>query len=422
MFVTVKTKYVCGIDLHAYTMSVCIMDKNGKVLVKKSIKCEIDLLMNILKPYRKSITVGVESTFNWYWLLDGLKQHKVSCHLGHALYIKRMSGNKHKNDSVDARGIADLLRTNRFPLAYDYPSEMRGTRDLLRRRHSFVRRRAGTYTHLQNTLNSHGFTKPFRADVRRKGDRRTLEKLPRHKDIGKNIGCDLDYIESLDAIILDLEKTVIASAHHHNRKHFKILHTMPGVGKITALTVLYETHTVARFKNVQRYSSYCRVVQASNESSGTSYGRTSNDKIGNPYLKWAFSEIGIKMVDQSKLIGEWFNKQVDKHGKGGAMARLRHKIAIAVYYMLKHEIVFDEYKFLGIEQSRAVTPAHDGTDTSGKKSKPSYSINGKPSGSLKRKSSGKKKTPIKKKTAPRRLSLRTTGKRKILTKRKSVLA
>ena len=422
MFVTIKTKYVCGIDLHAYAMSVCIMDKNGKVLVRKSIKCEIDLLMNILKPYRKSITVGVESTFNWYWLLDGLKKHKVPSHLGHALYIKRMSGNKHKNDSIDARGIADLLRTNRFPPAYAYPSEMRGTRDLLRRRHSFVRRRAGSYTHLQNTLNSNGFTQTFRAAVRRKGDRRTLVKLPRHKDVGKNIACDLDYIDSLDGIILDLEKTLIASAHNHNRKHFKLLHTMPGVGKITALTTLYETHTVARFKSVQCYSSYCRVVGAGNESAGTSYGHTSNDKIGNPYLKWAFSEIGIKMVDQSQLIGDWFKKQVDKHGKGGAMARLRHKIAIAVYYMLKHEVVFDEHKFLGIEQNRTDTPAHYGTDTSGKKSKPSSSVNGKPSGSLKKNVTTKKKTPVSKKISPKRSSLRTTGKRKLLTKRKTIIA
>ena len=420
MNIICKTKYVCGIDLHAYTMAICIMDKNGKILVKKSIKCEIGLLMNILKPYIKSITVGVESTFNWYWLLDSLKHYKVPCHLGHALYIKKMSGNKHKNDLGDARALADLLRTNRFPLAYAYPEEMRGTRDLLRRRHSFVRRRAGTYTHLQNTLNSNGFTQPFRDAVRRKGDRRTLVKLPKQKDVGKNISCDLDYIESLDDIILDLEKTVIDGAHHHNRKHFKLLHTMPGVGKITALTTLYETHTVERFKNVQCYSSYCRVVRADNDSGGTSYGHTTNDKIGNPYLKWAFSEIGIKMVDQSKLIGEWFKKQVDQHGKGGAMARLRHKIAIAVYYMLKHEMVFDEYKFLGIEQSRTVTPAHSGTDTSGKKSKPSSSKNGKPSGSLKKKVAAEKKTSVKRKTVPKRLPLRTTGKRKSLTKSKTV--
>ena len=417
MNVVVTTKYVCGIDLHAQTMAICIMDKNGKILVKKSIKCEIKLLMELLKPYIRSITVGVESTFNWYWLLDELKRNNVPCHLGHALYIKRRQGDKHKRDSVDARGIADLLRTNRFPLAYDYPEEMRETRDLLRRRHFFVEKRAGTYTHLQNTFNSHGFMQSFTKDVRRKGDRRTLEKLPRQHDTRMNISCDFDYIDSLDTIIRKLEYALLDSAHFHNRKHFKLLNTMPGAGKITSLTILYETHTTKRFKNVRCYSSYCRVVRADNESGGTSYGHTTNDKIGNPYLKWAFSEIGVKMIGQSRLIGEWFAEQVALHGKGSAMARLRHKIAIAVYYMLKHEIAFDEYKFLGIEPGRTVTPARIGTESSGKKSKPS-SVTGNRPTRLKKKrgrpplSADKKKTKV-----PGRISLRTTGKQKILTKK-----
>ena len=150
---------------------------------------------------------------------------------------------------------------------------------------------------------------------------------------------------------------------------------------------------------------------------GTSYGHTTNDKIGNPYLKWAFSEIGVKMISQSELIGEWFAKQVAEHGKGGAMARLRHKIAIAIFYMLKHEMVFDEYKFLGIEQSRAVTPARTGTESSGKMSKPS-SVTGDRPVMLKRKrgrpplSAEKKKNKV-----PGRISLHTTGKRKLLTKK-----
>jgi transposase len=416
MNISVTTKYVCGIDLHAQTMAICIMDKNGKILVKKSIKCEMGLLMEQLKPFLKSITVGVESTFNWYWLLDGLKKNKVPCHLGHALYIKRMCGNKHKNDPVDARMIADLLRTNRFPPAYDYPEEMRETRDLLRRRHFFVHKRAGTYTHLQNTFNSHGFMQSFRNEVRRKGDRRTLENIPRLQDTRKNISCDFDYIEALDAIIRDLDNTVLDSAHHHNRKHFKLLNTMPGAGKTTSLTILYETHTIGRFKSAQCYSSYCRVVRADNESGGTSFGHTTNDKIGNPYLKWAFSEVGIKMISQSVLIGEWYAKQVAQHGKGGAMARLRHKIAIAVYYMLKHEIVFDEYKFLGIEQSRAVTPARTGTESSGKMSKPSLVTGNRPALLKKKRGRPPLSADKKKNKVPGRISLLTTGKRKCLTK------
>lgn len=418
MNIIVTTKYVCGIDLHAKTMAICIMDKNGKILVKKSIKCAIGLLMAEMKPFLKSITVGVESTYNWYWLLDGLKKNNVHCHLGHALYIKRMCGNKHKNDPVDARGIADLLRTNKFPSAYDYPEEMRETRDLLRRRHFFVQKRAGTYTHIQNTLNSHGFMQSFRADVHRRCDRRSLVGLPGHRDAQQNISSDFDYIEALDGVIDKLEKNLTESAQSHNRKHYRLLHTIPGAGQITALTILYETHTIERFKSAQCYSSYCRVIRADNESGGTSYGHTTNDKIGNPYLKWAFSEIGSRMINQSTLIRQWYDKQVSLHGKGGALARLRHKIALAVYYMLKHDIGFDEYKFLGIEQSRAVTPARNGTDLSGKMSKPSASAGNRPA--LLKKKRGRPPLPanMKKSKVPGRIALRTTGNR-FLTKRKS---
>jgi Transposase and inactivated derivatives len=343
------------------------MDKNGKIMLQKAIRCDLERLLETLSPYSDHITVGVESTYNWYWLLDGLKRAKIPCFLGHALFIKYRCGNKHKNDTVDAKSIADLLRTNKFPQAYDYPEEMRETRDLLRRRHFFVRKRAGTYTHIQNTLNSHGFFQSFHADVHRKSDRRSLVNLPKHRDVKANISSDFDYIESLDLLIDKLEKTITESACTHNRKHYKLLHTIPGAGQITALTILYETHTIDRFKSPQCYSSYCRVIKADNQSGGTNYGHTTNDKIGNPYLKWAFSEIGSRMINQSPLIRQWYEKQVTLHGKGGTHARLRHKIALAVYYMLKNDTVFDEYRFLGIEQSRTVSPAQTGKDGSGKK-------------------------------------------------------
>jgi transposase len=418
MFIDVTTKYVCGIDLHARTMSLCVMDKNGKMHLRKSIPCDIHILMDCLKPYRQSITVGVESTFNWYWLIDGLSAFKVPCHLGHALYIKQMSGKKHKNDPVDARGIADLLRTNRFPPAYAYPAEMRSTRDLLRRRHFFVRRRAGTYTHLQNTLNQHGNMKSFRADVHRKSDRRTLVDLTSDPEVQKILSCDFDYIESLDSIIDDLENVITGKAHHHDRKHFKLLQTIPGCGAITALTVLYETHTIERFASAQCYSSYARVVRADNESGGSSLGRSSNDKIGNPYLKWSLSEIGTRMVNQSVPIRQWYDKQVAQHGTGGTMARLRHKIAIAIFFMMKHNIVFDEYKFLGIEKDRSLNPATNRKETSGQASEPSALI-GKRTGLFLRLM--RTKTIVRgKRKLPGRLSLRTTGKRKVRTTSKSL--
>jgi transposase len=133
-----------------------------------------------------------------------------------------MKGGKHKNDPVDANDIADLLRTNRFPLAYDYPEEMRSVRDLLRRRHHFVRKRAGTYTHFQNTFTQHGILDPLYAAVQIKGTRRALPERAVNKDMRKMVETDLDYIDALDTIIKELENLIIKRARYHNRMHFEL--------------------------------------------------------------------------------------------------------------------------------------------------------------------------------------------------------
>lgn len=418
MFLTVTTKYVCGIDLHARKMSICIMNKQGKIILRKTIDCEFLLLIDLITPYIKSITVGVESTYNWYWLIDRLKESRINCALGHALYIKRMKGGKHKNDPIDARDIADLLRTNKFPLAYAYPAEMRYVRDLLRRRHHFVRNRAGTYTHFQNTFTQNGFLESLHVVVHKKSTRRNLLERTDNTDIKQVLKTDLDFIDSVDTIITDLEKTIIERAKYHNRKHFDLLHTIPGCGDITALTILYETHTVDRFQTPQRYSSYSRVISSDNESSGKYLGRTSTDKIGNPYLKWAFSEIVIHMIRESTLVKEWYATESAKHGISGAKARLRHKVAVAVFTMLKKNVGFDEYKFLNIEKDkdRMKNPAHNWPEKSGKNSEHIVLI-GKSSGlssTKQKKIKPVKKTHVNNKVGKisGRSSLRTTGKAK----------
>jgi transposase len=362
----------------------------------------------------KSLTVGVESTFNWYWLLDKLKEHKITAALGHALYIKRMKGGKHKNDPVDARDIADLLRANRFPLAYDYPSEMRAVRDLLRRRHLFVHKRAASYTHFQNTFTQYGLVDAVYALVKIQGKRRDLLKRAVNDNMRKIVETDLDYIDSLDTIIKDLENQAIQQARYHNRKHFDLLQTIIGCGPITALTILYETHTIKRFTTPQRYSSYCRVIGADNESSGKYLGHSSTDKIGNPYLKWAFSEIAIHMLKDSPEAKEWFNKVSATSGSSGARARLRHKLAVAVFHMLKKNVAFDEFKFFNITNDRTGSSAHNWMETSGEKSKPSGLISQKSGHSTKPKKTKTEKCTTKNKVSVKKSSgrktLRTTGK------------
>jgi transposase len=189
-------------------------------------------------------------------------------------------------------------------------------------------------------------------------------------DLQKILTTDLEYIAALDTMIDNLDKTIILKAIRHNRKHYEALQTMPGCGVATALTILYETHTIQRFRTPQRFSSYSRVVRAANESAGKDLGSTSNDKIGNPYLKWAFAEVGQSMIKNYPEICAWRRNLAAVHGKAKAHARLRHKIAVAVYFMLKHDKVFDMKRFLGNSKDQTENPSQQWAETSGQQSEP----------------------------------------------------
>lgn len=155
---------------------------------------------------------------------------------------------------------------------------MRAVRDLLRRRIFFARKRAATFTHFQNTLHQQGYIEAMRNKLQYKSTRNTLLQKTDNEDVQKILEADLEYIAALDKLIDRLEKDIIKKAFQHNRKHFEALQTIPGCGDITALTVLYETHTIERFSSVQKYSSYARVIKAQNSSAGKNLGSTKNDK------------------------------------------------------------------------------------------------------------------------------------------------
>ena len=155
-FAKVDSKYYCGIDLHSRSMYISVMDKEGEVLFHRNMPNDFDIFKNYVERFRPEMAVGVESSCYYYWLADACTEADIPFYLGHAYYMKAINGGKVKNDRVDSKKIADLLRCNLFPLAYDYPREMRPTRDLLRRRHFFMWRRANTYSHLQVICTQHG--------------------------------------------------------------------------------------------------------------------------------------------------------------------------------------------------------------------------------------------------------------------------
>lgn len=342
----IDKKFYCGIDLHGKTMYTTIADKAGSVVFHKNLPNSIAALREALHPFQGEVAVGVESTFNWYWLADACRKEGIPFYLGHALYMKAVHGGKNKNDRVDSRRIADLLRTNFFPMAYAYPPEMRGVRDLLRRRRYYVDVRASAYRHIKMVFMQQGWVdKPLPTLNKRKGREDILKDIE-DPILSLTVASDIRVMNDMDQIVDALEQKVEAEAKHHDRAAFELLKTIPGVGDILALTLLYEIHTISRFPTVQKFSSYCRLVKPERTSNGKNTG-AGNDKIGNPELKWAFTQIIIHGQLSSTGLKALHEKMKQKHGPAKAKSILGHRFAIAVFHMLKNGKGFDEKKFLG---------------------------------------------------------------------------
>jgi len=344
-FAQIHSKYYCGIDLHARSMYVTVMDKSGKILFRRDMKNDFKIFLRYVSKYLPSMAVGVESTYNWYWIADGCHQAGIPFYLGHAFYMKAITGGKHKNDKLDSKTLADLMRGNLFPKAYPYPREMRPTRDLLRRRSYFVSLRAGAYTHIQEIFSQIAILDVSGQDVKNKNTRRLLVERLDDPILQLTVSSDLDLIERLDPIINTLEKTIRRQAKHHDPRAFATLNTTTGIGDILSLTTLYEIHKIDRFPSVQNFSSYSRVVRCERTSNGKSTGG-GNNKIGNPYLKWAFDQIVLRAQIYSPSIKKAYERLISKHGPRQAKSIMGHKFAVAIYFMLKNGQAFDETRFL----------------------------------------------------------------------------
>ena len=343
-FYTDPHRHYCGIDLHARSMYVCIIDHQGDVLLHRNMKAAPEPLLKAIKPYRDDIVVGVECIFTWYWLADLCDRQSISFILGHALYMKAIHGGKAKNDRIDSRKIAVLMRGGTFPLAYVYPARMRATRDLLRRRNYLTRKRADLLSHIQNT-NSQYNMEPFGKKITYKSNRDGVAEQFTNPDVRMSIVTDLELIAHLDTMKQKLELHILRSARQHDPQALHLLRTVPGIGPIISLVILYEICDINRFERVQDFASYARLVKCAKESAGKRYG-SSGGKIGNAHLKWAFSEAAVLFL-RSNPEGMKFKKRLEKkHGKAKSLSILAHKLGRAVYYMLKRDRAFDMEKFL----------------------------------------------------------------------------
>jgi transposase len=271
-FYTGQHRFYCGIDLHARLLAVCVLDQAGNVVCHKQIAADKQLLLETLAPFRPDVVVAVECLFAWYWVSDLCAAENIPFVLGHALYMKAIHGGKSKNDQIDAGKIARLLRGGNLPQAYVYPAGMRATRDLLRRRMYLVHKRAETIAHVQNTNSQYNHA-PFGKKLSYAANREELQIAERFSDpsVRRMIEIDLALIDHDDALLGDVELYLTRTAKVDDGDAFHRLRSIPGVGKILALVLLYEIHDVGRFAEVGNFHSYARLVRCAHAPVASTY-------------------------------------------------------------------------------------------------------------------------------------------------------
>jgi transposase len=340
-------QFYCGLDLSARTCQVCVIDEKISVLVQEKVPNEMPCIIDLIEPYKETLEVVVESSFNWYWLVDGLQEAGYDICLAHPLGLYMITGAKVKTDRRDAFALAKLLRAGVIPKAYIYPKEHRSVRDLLRRRSRLVMLRSEEYGSLRRLLYRYGILEHTRNGMRRtiEDDIDTWFKDPM---IRLHAQQELKRIWIYTSQIRELERAIFHCAK--DRPEYGLLVLVPGIGKILALTILYEIGEISRFESARQFSSYCRVVPGVAQS-GTVSRRGRGSKQGNHYLKWAFNQAALHAVRSYPKIRRSYDRHLKRHrGRARKLITyniIAHRLAQAVYHMLRDGSEYKEELLFG---------------------------------------------------------------------------
>ena len=332
-------KAYAGIDLHSSNNYLGIINDHDKRLYGKRIPNDLNRVLMTLEPFRDQLeAVVVESTYNWYWLVDGLQDHGYKVHLANPSAIKQYEGLKHTDDKWDSFWLAHMYRLNILPQGYIYPKEHRPVRDLLRRRLLFVRHRTSHILSLQSMVTRNLGFKMSNNDIK-KFKIKDAEALFDSSNLALMAKNSIAAIEFLKKIIKDIEKQVTSQVKL--RKEFAMLQTIPGVGPILALTIMLEVGDIHRFAKVGHYSSYCRCVKSQRLSNDKKKGEN-NKKNGNKFLAWAYVEAANFAVRYNAKAHGFYQSKKAKTNGIVAIKALSNKIARASYYIMRDQVPFDE--------------------------------------------------------------------------------
>lgn len=338
------SQYYVGIDLHTRNAQICITDEQGTVVLEKKVPCCLMDILDVMSLFGPHLKIAVESTYNWYWLVDGLMEAGYDVRLAHAYGLKLITGAKVKTDRRDAHRLARYLRLDELPEAYIYPKEKRPYRDLLRRRMNLVQFRSAAYTSLRIQFRQYNCD-TFGFDELKRINNDTIDGLALPEPTKLYCKITLQHIhlfsEHIDILESEIKKSVKTGPEVDRLK------TSPGIHDILGMTIYYEAGDVNRFKSDRHFASYCRVVPPiSSSDSSSSRGR--GGKQGNPYLKWAFCQAathaGRYYADCRRFKERHARRRSGSLGRLKANNILAHKLATAAFFILRDGVPFDHRK------------------------------------------------------------------------------
>lgn len=327
-----------GIDLHSNNSVLVLIDEQDEVVYEKRLDNKLERILNELKTYRKHVVgLAVESTYNWYWLVDGLMEAGYSLHLVNTAAVKQYDGLKYTDDRHDAKHLAHLLRLGILPQGYIYPKAQRAVRDLLRKRMQLVQQQTANVLSIGSLitrLTGHGLTCNH---IKRMTDE-GLSRMGIEGEWKLALNANLSVLQCLSDQIDTVEKVVLARVKPE--PGFTSLLSVAGVGKILGMTIWLETGYIGRFKQVGNYASYCRCVGSQRLSNGKKKGQ-GNHKNGNKYLGWAYVEAANFGRRYYAPIDRFYQRKRARTNAIVATKACAHKLARASYYVLRDQVPFD---------------------------------------------------------------------------------
>ena len=327
-------------DLHSNNNVLVILDEQDRVIRKRRLPNQLAAVLAELEPYRESIeAIAVESTYNWYWLVDGLKEAGYEVKLVNTSAVRIYDGLKHTDDEDDARHLAHLLRLKLLPTGYICPKEDRGVRDLLRKRAQLVRCRTAQILSIQNLVSRNTGEGISTNDIRKLDDEAVAHLFDGDEDRTLALRSNLAVMRCLDEQVNAFERTVLGRARL--KPAFEKLLTVTGIGNILGMTIMYEAATMERFAKVGQFASYARCVQSSRWSNGRKKDE-GNRKNGNKYLAWAFVEAAHFAVRYSERVRRFYDRKKAKKNGAVATKAVAHKLARACYHVLRDQVPFKE--------------------------------------------------------------------------------